>query len=137
MRIPSTPKVGGQEELDLEPEVPEVEASLQPSLEVVPFSPFPPSPEAKVGLCSCAFAHPGGLKPQDVAGVWGPALSLPIWDTQGQLVNLSVTCGQSRLPRRPVVRFVNTFQRFSPCPASRGGLLTLPFPIAQGEFKDG
>lgn len=89
LTLQTTPlKGGGQEELDLELEVPEAGASLQPSLEVVPSSSSPPSPEAEVGLCSCAVPHPGGLKPQDIAGVWGPALSLPSWDTQAEAATM-------------------------------------------------
>lgn len=60
----------------------EAGASLQQALEVTPSSPYLPSQEDKAGLCSLHSVQRSFLiKPQDIAGGLGPALSLPSWVT--------------------------------------------------------
>lgn len=83
-------------------------ASLQPALEVIP--PFLPSPEAKVGLCSCLPAQEDSN-----LGTWlGFGVQLSQLDSPRQVskpiwASVFVKCRQSHLPHRPVVRFVNAF----------------------------
>lgn len=114
-------------------QIPETGASLQPAVEVIPSSPFLPSPEAKVGLCSCG-SPPRRSQISGRRWVLGSSsvtsqldsprqVSKPIW------ASVSVKGEQSHLPHRPVVRFVNAFRQ------ADVGSSPYPFFTAQEGFE--
>lgn len=81
-------EVGGQEKLEFGDRSQKL--GLLFSLLWKSFHPAPFFPPQKPRWASAHVApHLGDLKSQDIAGFWGPALSLPSWIAQGKLVNLS------------------------------------------------